>query len=91
MLDLTLFKSIEYNEGTAIKKDDKLYLELVKRDKGIIWGSLLFDGTPQEIEDRRRTALESRIVMVRDRHEAARKYKWEEEQLAVRKQVRHAQ
>jgi hypothetical protein len=87
LIDVNLLKSIEYNEGSAIRKDGTLYLQLMKKERGVIWGTLLFVGSSAEIAERRNKALQTRAAMVLDHHEAAKKKKWEEEKLGVRKQV----
>ena len=87
LLDLNLLKSVEESRSKAIRKDGVLYIELVKKEKGI-WGHLLFDGTKEEIAERRRKALDARTEMVRALHEKAREKKYEEGRMTVRKQVR---
>jgi hypothetical protein len=87
LLDLNLLKSIEYNQGCANRKDGILYLELIKKERGVMWGTLIFGGSFVEIADRRAKALQNRANLILEHHEAAKRKKWDEEKLGVRKQV----
>ncbi len=87
LLDLNLVKSIACNHGSAYRKDGTLYLELIKKECGVMWGTLIFVGSLAEIADRRAKALQNRTTLISEHHETAKRKKWEEEKFGVRKQV----
>lgn len=86
LLDLNLFNEIDENGNRAVLKNGELNIRLKKREEGI-WGRLCFEGSKEEIRQRRFTALQKREAAVNRRIENVASKKVEDERMVFRRHM----
>lgn len=86
LLDLTLFKPVDYVCCNAFHKHHDLILNLKKAKVGL-WGKLIFDGNKEAITSCRQASIRRKEEDIKLRTEKARSNKVDEERTALKKQV----
>ena len=86
LLDLNLHGTIDGAFCKAVYKDHHLIVSL-KKSVGGEWKKLLFDGSKEELSERRKAAFRRREERVKIQLEKAKSKKIEEERMALKKQV----
>ena len=89
LLDLPLSHDIdaESAESKALIEAGALRVTLVKLDQGKIWDNLLFEGTKEEINQRREVAFAEREGRIQLQHEEAIAKRIENERMALKMQM----
>lgn len=86
LLDLNLFDEIDEDSSRAVLKNGELILRLKKREMKI-WGRLCFEGTKEDIHQRRCNAMHKREEAVNRQMEKVASKKVEEERMVFRRHM----
>ena len=87
LLDLNLYHEINEDKSRAVLKNGTLKICLFKKDAGQLWKCLCFEGTKDEIRQRRSKALKERDEQVRQRMEKVASKKVEEERMVFQQHM----
>ena len=89
LLDLPLLHDINVDsaESKALANDGTLHITLVKLDGGKTWDNLLFEGTKEEINQRREAAFAEREARIQRQHEQAVSKRIENERMTLKMQM----
>ena len=87
LLDLPLLHDVDSAESKATVNDGTLHITLVKLDEGKIWGNLLFEGTKEEINQRREAAFAEREARIQRQHDQAVSKRIENERMTLKMQM----
>jgi dyslexia susceptibility 1 candidate gene 1 protein len=86
LVDLDLHSEIAADKSKAVLKDGTLKILLAKKDAQL-WGQLCFEGTKEEIKQRRETALKKRELEVKHQMEKMAAKKMEEERMIFKQHM----
>eukprot|EP00956_Cyclotella_meneghiniana_P002242 scaffold2530_cov87-Cyclotella_meneghiniana.AAC.8 len=86
LIDLNLFAEIEVEQCRAILKEGTLKILLTKKEDRV-WGQLCFEGTKEEIKQRRNDALREREQRVKQQMQQAATKKMEEERMVFQQHM----
>ena len=86
LIDLCLAHDVDDVNSKAVLKDGILTITLFKLESKL-WGDLLYDGTKDEIANRRDVALAERTARVQRQHQEVLNQKAEEERMTLRTQM----
>ena len=88
LIDLNLYAEIQTEMSRAIMKDGTLKILLVKKEgQHKLWGQLTFEGTKEEMKERRQKALNEREDNVKRQMEKVATKKVEEERRMFRRHM----
>ena len=87
MLDLNLYKEIDEENSRAVFKNGTLKICLSKKESGTLWNQLCFEGTKEEVQQRREKALIERSERVKKQMENAAAKKVEEERMVFQQHM----
>ena len=89
LLDLPLAENIDADsaESKALVKAGTLHITLVKLEEGKTWGNLLWEGTKEEINQRRMAAFAEREGRIQRQHEQAVSKRIENERMTLKMQM----
>mmetsp|Transcript_29250 Transcript_29250/g.85062 ORF Transcript_29250/g.85062 Transcript_29250/m.85062 type:complete len:516 (+) Transcript_29250:1902-3449(+) len=89
LLDLPLKHDIDVDsvESKAVLNNGTLHITLAKLSEGVIWGELLFEGTKEEINQRREAAFAERTARIQRQHEKRMEQRIEDERMALKMQM----
>ena len=87
LLDLNLYKEIDEENSRAVFKNGTLKICLSKKESGTLWNQLCFEGTKEEVQQRREMALTERSERVKKQMENAAAKKVEEERMVFQQHM----
>ena len=86
LLDLDLYEEIDDEKSRAVLKDGTLKIRLAKKEPQL-WGQVCFDGSREEIKQRRQQAYKKREENVQRQMEKAAAKKVDEERMTFRRHM----
>ena len=87
LLDLPLKNDIDADTSSAVLNDGTLLITLTKLSEGVTWGELVFEGTKDVINRRRKEAFAERTARIQHQHEKRIERRIADERMALQMQM----
>lgn len=87
LLDLPLKHDIDADTSSAVLNDGTLLITLTKLNEGVTWGELVFEGTKDVINRRRKEAFAERTARIQHQHEKRIERRIADERMALQMQM----
>ena len=87
LLDLPLKNGIDADTSSAVLNDGTLLITLTKLNEGVTWGELVFEGTKDVINRRRKEAFAERTAHIQHQHEKRIERRIADERMALQMQM----